>query len=75
MRWPWPRRVSRPSQDAQAAVDQVGRALRDVDRLAEHITEVSERANAVARRADEVRARNHVAEAVIESIRRQVSHP
>jgi len=75
VRWLWRRRVSVPSEDAQAAVEQVGRALKDTDRLAEHVTEVSQRAHAVARRADEARARNHVAEAVTQAIMRRARHP
>jgi hypothetical protein len=75
VRWPWPHRVPSPSEDARAAVEQMGRALRDTDRLSEHVTEVSERALEVARRADEVRARNHVAEAVTQAIMRRARLP
>lgn len=72
--WAWRRHPPAPSEDARAAVQQADRALRDAHRLAEHINEVSFRADAVARRADEVRARNHFAEAIEDSIRRRVRH-
>lgn len=72
--WPWRRRPSVPSEDARTAVQQAGRALQDADRLAEHISEVASRAHRVADRADEVRRVNHIAEAVMESMRR-VQHP
>ena len=75
MRWPWRRQPSVPSEDAQAAVAQVGRALKDVDRLAEHVDEVRVRAHAVACRADEVRARNHFREAFEETFTRRARHP
>lgn len=71
MRWPllWHRRKSVPSADACAAVAQVGRALRDTEALAQQINQLASRAQAVAKRADEVRARNHIAEAVTRAIR------
>jgi hypothetical protein len=50
-------------------VAQVGRALQDTDALALHVDQLACRAYAVAKRADEVRARNHIAEAVVRSIR------
>lgn len=72
--WSWRHRRSEPSEDARAAVQQAGRAIRDTERLTEHIGEVATRAHQVAARADEVRRVNHIAEAVMESMRR-VQHP
>lgn len=60
----------KPSPDAAAAVSQVKRALEDTKALAEHIDEVTHRAHEAASRADQVRANNHFADAVRQSMRR-----
>jgi hypothetical protein len=63
VRWPWHRRESRPSQEAQAALWQADRALTDAERLDRAAQEVADRLR-------ETRRRNHFAEAVARSIRR-----
>lgn len=72
--WSWRRRRSEPSEDARAAVQQAGRAIRDTERLSVHIGEVASRAHQVADRADEVRRVNHIAEAVMDLLA-EARHP
>lgn len=73
MRWPWRRRRTEPcepSPDARAAVEHARRAAADADRLIEHIDEVASRAEQVAGQAERIRAVNHFAESIAESMRR-----
>jgi len=44
--------------------------MADTDRLIEHIDEVTSRAHRAAAQSDAIRARNHFAEAIVESMRR-----
>jgi len=60
--WPFRRRPARPSPDAEAAVEQASRALRDAKALDVRFEEA-------ARRADEIKRVNHIALAVARSIR------
>lgn len=60
--WPFRRRASEPSEDAQAAVSQADRALKDAERLDCRADEV---ADAFARS----RQQNHFASAVARAIR------
>jgi len=70
MRWPWSREP-RPSEDARHALVHARRQLVDTDRLDAAADDMTRRADLIGDRWEETRRRNHVAEAVVESIRRR----
>ena len=63
MRWPFHRRrCPQPSAEAQHAVEQAQRQLRDAQRLSKRVDEVADQ-------LAQIRRRNHIAEAVIQAIK------
>lgn len=74
MRWPWRRREVSPSEDARSALEQAHRALTDAQRLGEAADDLKRRADTVSDQWRETREVNHVADAVVESIRRRAQH-
>lgn len=72
MRWPWQHpQEPRPSEDARHALGQARRQLVDTERLDAAADDMGRRADEIGDRWQETRRRNHVAEAVVESIRRR----
>lgn len=71
----WRRRKPQPSEDAKHALEQACRQLADTQALGEAADDLARRADESHCRWQEARQRNHVAEAVVESIRRKVQHP
>lgn len=69
------RRPACPSEDARCALEQAHRALADAEALGRAADDLTRRADAVGDRWRQTRETNHVAEAVVESIRRKVRHP
>lgn len=71
----WPRRRERlPSEDARHAVEHAHRQLADAQALGRAADELGRRADELSDRWRETARVNHVAEAVVESIRRRVRH-
>lgn len=74
MRWPFRRRVHRgptPSEDARSALEQAHRALSDAHRLGEAADDLKRRADEVHDQWQETAERNHVIEAVVDTIQRR----
>jgi hypothetical protein len=71
----WRRHQAEPSEDARHAVEQAHRQLADAQALGRAAEDLVRRADESRDRWLETRQRNHVAEAVVESIRRRVQHP
>jgi hypothetical protein len=77
MRW-WPfrrRRPASPSDEARCALEQAQRALADAQRLGRAADDLGRRADEIRDQWQAARDRNHVAEAVVESILRRARRP
>lgn len=78
MKW-WPRskpqQAASPSEDARCSLEQAHRALADAEALHRAADDLTRRADEVGDRWRETAARNHIAEALVDSIRRKVKHP
>ena len=68
MRWPWQRRESVPSQEAQEALAAAKRSLEDTRNLWKPVLEVAEEARSL-------RARNHFAERLAHAYGTQPAPP
>lgn len=70
----WRRRHPRPDVDMDAAEWEADRAIADARTLGRGADDLLRRADAVGERWRQTREVNHVAEAVVESIRRRARH-